>query len=146
MNKTEATHVNTLLRWLLAGALPDDPGVDVEIARWVAANLAERAHREMRSGLTKARVETAWDTLSAVPGGLNPLAVSNPDPWEETAAGLAAVQCCSSHRPQDGAPLKPAPHLGPGRMLARCCDPEDCGPCCPDCPTCPTQVATRAGR
>ena len=47
----------------------------------------------------------------------------------------AHAPCCSEHRPGD--PI-PAEWLGEGRVIAGCCDPDDCGPCCENCPTCPT--------
>lgn len=53
---------------------------------------------------------------------------------------LPLPACCDVHVP--GGELSPAPWLGEGRVIASCCDPDDCSPCCPRCPTCPTHDAS----
>lgn len=62
------------------------------------------------------------------------------------ARRMGTAPCCSSH--VDGvraqAPTD-TPHLrlwGSG-LVARCCDPNDCGPCCENCPTCPSVARMR---
>lgn len=85
-----------------------------------------------------------------------------------TASGAPAV-CCGLHQPGDvdpdawanACPVGECPgcmcaalgHMAPchhcetshgyrpnGDPVARCCDPNDCGPCCPSCPTCPSHT------
>jgi len=85
MNKTEASYVNTLLRYVLLDARDEDnPGP--ETARWAAAQLADRAHAQLTAGISRARCEQLWDAEPPVPRGFTP------DPWAETAEGLAAAE------------------------------------------------------
>jgi hypothetical protein len=81
VNKTEASYVNTLLRYLF----DDDDSPGEESARWVAAGLAERAHKTMAAGISRGRCEQLWDERPPTPG-------RRPrEHWEETAEGLAAA-------------------------------------------------------
>ena len=84
MNKTEASYVNTLLRYVLLDAR-DENNPGPETARWAAAQLADRAHAQLVAGISRARCEQLWDAEPPTPRGFRP------DPWAETAEGLAAA-------------------------------------------------------
>jgi len=108
MNKTEASYVNTLLRYVLLDARDEDnPGP--ETARWAAAQLADRAHAQLVAGISRARCEQLWDAEPPTPRGFRP------DPWAETAEGLAAAEADPSAVDPDmpsGPRLVPADQRG----------------------------------
>lgn len=62
MNRTEATAVNTLLRWLLQ----QDPPTEDQ-ARTAAEQLADRAHKALAAGYNADRVTAQWGATALRP-------------------------------------------------------------------------------
>lgn len=66
MNKTEAIRVQTVLRWVLGidtARGVDLPPVTGDDVRYALAELAERAHKALAAGITRAAAESWWDDL-----------------------------------------------------------------------------------
>lgn len=108
--------------------LPDVDRLGTELARLCDVEDVRVTVRDAGTGRLTVRAEVVVDMRATL---------THPEP---------APRCCDSHVPQNplDPALLPAPWLGEGRQIARCCDPNDCGPCCAGCPTCPTENARKA--